>query len=305
MLLIPGFTYIDLGLDGGPYDERAHPKVCWHMTEGTSIAGAEAAFAPYPPHAIYEPRTRGRRQYISADLHSYALKGAESDDEYVIQIEVVGFSAAAPSWPDEYYRNIGVDVVRPLRELLGIPDAHLRFYSDREGIVLASKNSPIRLSDAAFRTFSGHLGHQHVPAPDAHWDPGGFRFNEAISASYPPVEETDMPGIAYPFTLTPTRPPGAPEKVVEVVIPMVWQGGVTGSSEVYVAISNGNAPMKIAVAEWQMETDHGQDVFPMLPAGTVIAARETSGGKLAPPGTYSLILDYDSPVGGSVMIEAR
>lgn len=184
MLLVPGFEYVDLGPDGGPYDERAHPKVCWHTTEGSSLAGAEAAFRPYPPHLGYDPRSRDRRQYVDLLRHSYALLGDESDDEYVIQVEVVGRAAETPSWPAEWYRNIGVDVIRPLRQLLGVPDAHPRFYSDREGVVLASARSPIRLTDAAFRTFSGHLGHQHVPAPDAHWDPGGFRIDEAINYSH-------------------------------------------------------------------------------------------------------------------------
>lgn len=188
MLLVPGFQYVDLGLDGGPYDERAHPKVCWHTTEGGSLTGAEAAFRPYPPHLGYDPRTRQRRQYVSLDRHSYALRGDESDDEYVVQVEVVGFAADTPAWHPDLYRNIGTDVVRPLRELLGVPDAHLRFYAPAEAsFVLASRSSPIRLTDAAFRAFSGHLGHQHVPSPDVHWDPGGFRFNEAVVASYPAV----------------------------------------------------------------------------------------------------------------------
>jgi hypothetical protein len=114
-----------------------------------------------------------------------------------VQVEVVGFAADTPVWNPELYRNIGVDVVRPLRELLGVPDAHLRFYAPNEvGFILASKDSPIRLTNAAFRTFSGHLGHQHVPSPDIHWDPGGFRFNEAVAASHPAaaVSETVLRG---------------------------------------------------------------------------------------------------------------
>ena len=190
MILVPGFQYVDLGPDGGPYDERAHPKVCWHTTEGTSLAGAEASYKPYPPHLGYDPRTRQGHQYVSLDRHSYALRGDENDDEYVIQVEVVGRAAETPGWPAEWYHNIGTDVVRPLRALLGVPDAHLRFYDPKEvPFRLASSSSPIRLTAAAFRTFAGHLGHQHVPYPDEHWDPGGFRLDLAIIASY---EEDDM-----------------------------------------------------------------------------------------------------------------
>lgn len=185
---LPGATYVDLGPDGGPYDEMGHPKICWHTTEGTSIAGAEAAYRSYPPHIGYDPRSRVLRQYVRLDRHSYALRGGESDDEYVIQIELVGRAAETAGWPDEWYQNIGVDLVAPLRRLVGVPDQHLRFYGPNEGIVLASPYSPIRLSDAAFRAFSGHLGHQHVPAPDAHWDPGGFRIDKALNYS----QENDM-----------------------------------------------------------------------------------------------------------------
>jgi hypothetical protein len=189
-VILPGATFIDLGPDGGPYDETAHPKICWHTTEGNSLAGAEAAFRPFPPHLGYDPRSRTLHQYVRLDRHSFALRGDESDDEFVIQIEVVGHAAETPGWPTEWYRNIGVDLIRPLRDLLGVPDQHLRFHGPNEGIVLAKATSPIRLTDAAFRGFSGHLGHQHAPAPDVHWDPGGFRIAEAITFSH---EEDDMP----------------------------------------------------------------------------------------------------------------
>mgnify|MGYP000178987069 CR=1 FL=1 len=198
-VVLPGFTFTDLGPDGGPYDEIKHPKICWHTTEGSSLAGAEAAFKAYPPHLGYDPRTRIKRQYVSLDRHSYALRGGESDDEYVIQIEVVGRAAETGGWPAEWYRNIGLDLIRPLRNLLRIPDRHLRFYGPNEGIVLATATSPIRLSNEAFRAFTGHLGHQHVPAPDSHWDPGGFRIDEAIDYSHNPdiEQEIDMALTGY------------------------------------------------------------------------------------------------------------
>ncbi|HEV2778536.1 MAG TPA: hypothetical protein VGX25_03975 [Actinophytocola sp.] len=189
-MLLPGARFVDLGPDGGPYDDMHNPKICWHTTEGTSLAGAEAAYRNYPPHLGYDPRIRDVRQYVRLDRHSYSLRGAESDDEYVIQIEVVGRAAETHAWPDEWYRNIGEDLIRPLRDLLEVPDVHLRFYHADEGIVLARATSPIRLSDAQLRTFSGHMGHQHAPAPDEHWDPGGFRIDKAIHYS----QEDDMGG---------------------------------------------------------------------------------------------------------------
>lgn len=212
---LPGATFVDLGPDGGPYDEITRPKVCWHTTEGTSIAGAEAAFRSYPPHLCYDPRSRERRQYVRLDRHSYALRGGESDDEYVVQIELVGRAAETHGWPDEWYRNIGEDLVRPLRKTVGVPDQHLRFYRADEGIVLARPTSPIRLSSSAFRAFSGHLGHQHAPAPDEHWDPGGFRIDKALNYS----QEDDM---SWNDPLTFSKPDGSGTSTYNASAWLLW-----------------------------------------------------------------------------------
>lgn len=180
---LPGWTFKDLGPDGGPYDETGHPKVVIHTTEGSTLSGAEAAFAAYPPHLGYDPINRLKHQYVRLDRHSYALRGDESDDEFAVQIEIVGFASQAHLWSDQVYRNIAEDVIRPLRNAIRVPDQHLRFYRADEGIVLATATSPIRLNDTAFRNFSGWLGHQHVPAPDVHWDPGGFLIDKALQFS--------------------------------------------------------------------------------------------------------------------------
>lgn len=177
----PHASYKDLGPDGGPYDEIAHPKCLWHTTEGNSLEGAEAAFRNYPPHIGYDPRIRDLRQYVKMDRHAYALAGSEADDECIFQIELVGFANSTHTWPDWYYDNIRRDLIIPFREIYGVPDQHLRFYGADEGIVLASKDSPIRLSLAQLRSFSGHLGHQHAPAPDAHWDPGRLLLDKVLS----------------------------------------------------------------------------------------------------------------------------
>lgn len=181
-LFLPGWVKRDLGPDGGIYDEVLHPKVVVHTTEGGSLAGAELAFKDFPPHLGYDPQYRTKMQYVSLDRHSYALKGSESDDEYVIQIEVVGFARQTHQWPEIWYKNFAQDVIAPLEVAIKVPRRHLRFYREGEdGYVLASKYSPIRLSNAAFRAYSGWLGHQHVPNPDEHWDPGGFLMDKAMS----------------------------------------------------------------------------------------------------------------------------
>lgn len=188
-LWLPGWPRVNLGLSGGPYDDTRKPKALWHTTEGSSVAGARRAFAAYPPHLCYDPRNREREQYIALNRHSYSLRGSESDDEYCIQVELVGFAGQSHTWPDEWLRNIGQDVIRPLRELAGVPDVIVwhGFRGADEGIVLASPRSPIRLTYTQLREFAGHLGHQHAPDPDEHWDPGRLNVARAIALSY---EET-------------------------------------------------------------------------------------------------------------------
>lgn len=188
---IPGWTRIDLGPDGGPYDETAHPKVCVHTTEGTTLAGAEAAYRQYPPHMGYDPVRRLKHQYVALNRYSYAFRNGETDDEYIVQVEVVGFAAKTHLWPNSIYANFAEDVVGPMENLIGVPRQHLRFYRADEGIVLARKTSPIRLRPAALREYSGWMGHQHAPGladngtvlpfGDEHWDPGGFLMDTAFS----------------------------------------------------------------------------------------------------------------------------
>ncbi len=178
---IPGYTKVDLGPDGGTFDEKSHPKGGLHTTEGSTLAGAEAAFKNYPPHLGYDPIRRIKHQYISLNNCSYAYRGSESDDEYIIQIEIVGFASQTHNWSDQAYKNIAEDVFKPLENMVGIPRRSMKFYGEDDGIVLASPDSPIRMSASELRNFSGWLGHQHVPAPDSHWDPGKFLIGKVFS----------------------------------------------------------------------------------------------------------------------------
>lgn len=178
---IPGYTRVKLGETGGVYDDTSNPKGCIHTTEGSSLPGAEAAYSPYPPHCGYDPVRRIRHQYVPLNRHSYAFRGDESDDEYVIQVEIVGFAAQTHLWIQRVYNNIAEDVIKPLEDLIGIPRRALTFHGEGEGITLASTKSPIRLSPGALRNYRGWLGHQHIPPPDVHWDPGRFQVQKAFN----------------------------------------------------------------------------------------------------------------------------
>jgi hypothetical protein len=237
-LWIPGWQRVDLGPDGGPFEDMRHPKGCVHTTEGTTLSGAESAYGRYPPHLGYDPVRRVKHQYVALNRHSYAFRSGETDDEYIIQVEVVGFAAKTHTWKTDMYSNFAKDVLEPLEDMVGIPRQHLRFYRADEGIVLARKTSPIRLRPAALRAFSGWLGHQHVPGVadngavlangDDHWDPGGFLMDLALSflqeeeeVSTEEIKRMMWAGGNVPGTV-------APDTLVDDVNKMkrmLWEGG--------------------------------------------------------------------------------
>jgi hypothetical protein len=181
---LPGWTRHQFNLRGKPYQYAHNPKGCLHTTEGGSIAGALGAYAPYPPHGIYDWRSREKLQHIPLNLASYSAMDG-NDDDYMAQIELVGFAADTRSWPEQAWRNIAEDVVKPLEDHFGIPRRAVwhGFKDGQDGIYpyISSASSPIRLSAAQLRDFSGWLGHQHLPAPDNHWDPGAIRMDRIFT----------------------------------------------------------------------------------------------------------------------------
>ncbi len=193
---LPGWDRHLFNLRGKPYQYTRNPKGCLHTTEGGSIAGALAAYAPYPPHGIYDWRDRKKLQHIPLNLASYSAMDG-NDDDYLVQIELVGFAAESRFWPDEAWRNIAEDVIKPLEDNFGIPRRALGFKDGRDGISppLATEDSPIRLSWDELRDYSGWLGHQHLPAPDEHWDPGAVQIGKIFAYVGEPLEEDDMPMI--------------------------------------------------------------------------------------------------------------
>lgn len=176
---LPGFAKVPLGTNvrGKPYQFTHNPKCCLHTTEGSSIAGARAAYAPYPPHLIYDWRTRTGEQHIPLNLASYSAMDG-NDDDYMVQVEIVGFAAESRNWSDEALRRIAEDVFMPIEKAFKVPRVAIgkgfKDALDRISPPLASTSSPIRLSWDQLRDFSGWLGHQHLPAPDEHWDPGAL-----------------------------------------------------------------------------------------------------------------------------------
>jgi hypothetical protein len=192
-LWVPGFERVTLpdSPDGGWYDEYKHPKFGWHTWEGYSLAGAEAAFRKYPPHIAVSFELGVRRQYIDLARHAYAFAGSDSDDSYVIQVEVAGYAGESQDWLQSKLKWLGEMVVRPITAII-VP---VGFHGQGAGFILASDDSPIRLTTSELDGFAGHLGHQHMPSPDEHWDPGKLpisRILDYAKTATPVGEEDDM-----------------------------------------------------------------------------------------------------------------
>lgn len=188
---LPGFDRWDIpGKAGVAYDEYDDPKAMVHTTEGTSIEGAVATYAPYPPHLVVDPWRKRKVQHIDLERAAYALWNGDVDDSRCIQIEIVGYAKDTPSWPDEVYQWLGEEVARPLHEHFGVPyiEVWKGFKAPADvNFILASASSPLRLTQHEIDTFSGWLAHQHVPGDD-HWDAGGFKCGLMLAYA----QETDM-----------------------------------------------------------------------------------------------------------------
>lgn len=177
-LWIPTFKKVDLGPDGGTYDELKHPKIGLHTTE---VLGWPGYNNSYPPHITAWFEKDEVRQHVDLHRHSYAFRKGESDDEFIVQIEMVGFARETHTWSDAKLRWFSLRVFKPIVDALKVPLIAKKFYGEGDGIILASPNSPIRLSDTELRNFSGFLGHQHMPSPDEHWDPGRFPIDKVFA----------------------------------------------------------------------------------------------------------------------------
>jgi hypothetical protein len=64
----------------------------------------------------------------------------------------------------------------------------------REGVTLASVDSPIRFGDQEWLDFTGICGHSNVPGGNDHWDPGRLpveRLRALLGPPSPPPAPAD------------------------------------------------------------------------------------------------------------------
>ncbi len=175
----------DVMKDSGGYFDTPWRGVL-HTTEGDTYAAARSAYqAGVAPHftVSFEGGKFQAWQHIPLDRAARALVnlagGVETNRTRCIQIEIVGHAANSGAFPKPYLDGIG-RLMRWIESNTGIQRQAVQFHGPNEGIVLATVNSPARLTAAAWNSFNGWCGHQHVPENN-HWDPGAIDINYLLS----------------------------------------------------------------------------------------------------------------------------
>lgn len=142
-------------------------KIVWHTTEGTSLPRYEGS----APHFTLDPRSGQLWQHIPLNRAARTLKHTrrpETNRAHAIQVEVIGFAADTPDWPEAYYDQLAA-LARWIEWHARVPR---RCNVEFEARVH-------HISDQRWVRYAGHIGHQHVPQND-HWDPGALRIDEVL-----------------------------------------------------------------------------------------------------------------------------
>lgn len=209
-----------------PWTTTQHPKGCLHTTETESWPGY--AHWTIMPHATVRPITGHGvevRQHIPFSSGSFALKnepgGVQTNRAFVFQFELIGTcSASGPGyhWPsadDAVLLDLWRKVIKPLSVAYRIP---LRAPVFKPYLAVGrggsyGTNNGVRLTNAQWTTFSGWLGHQHVPEND-HGDPGAFPFARLMKLA---SKDTPLP--------KPPTPPAHEPTIEELVKLFIYAEG--------------------------------------------------------------------------------
>lgn len=177
------------GLVGAGAFTGGEPKLLHHSTEGSSYAGARAAYAARGngPHFTdtFENGVYQVRQHLPLNVAATALAHpagtGQTNRDNVIQVEHVGFAAAAQDWPAGYLAGIA-SLSRAIEAAVGVPRRRL--------LPFMPPGQAPRAKWDVWHGEGGHYGHCHVPAND-HTDPGAMDIAAVLDV--PPVPPTPMP----------------------------------------------------------------------------------------------------------------
>jgi hypothetical protein len=168
---VPGHGSGAGSLSGGGW------KIAHHTTEGDSYAGAFATYGKTGdlPHFTdtFEGGVYRVVQHLPVDVAATALKHpkgtGETNHNNVIQIEHVGHTATSATWAPGYLLGIA-KLSRWIEATVGV--------SPRAGVQFGPGAKRMTWDD--WNSYSGHLGHQHVPFND-HVDPGAIGIVAVLS----------------------------------------------------------------------------------------------------------------------------
>lgn len=147
-----------------------------HTTETTGWPGYSGGDSA--PHFTIHPQLRQTRQHFPITAGARALRpgGVNANEMGTIQYEIIGYAAQSHTWPDDDLVYIAHVLAIVGREA-GIPaQASVAF---RGSAAAYGTGSSTRLSKAAFHSYAGILGHQHIPG-NTHWDPGEININRLV-----------------------------------------------------------------------------------------------------------------------------
>jgi hypothetical protein len=188
------------GMDGGPMDGVPW-KIVLHTTEGNGYSPSSQAYdggTQYWPHATI---VAGQiYQHLPIDRSAYGLRHSQWPDTNsanAVQCETV-WHAADPNWPEALLATLA-DWISWVQSQTGVPTHFAEMF--REGVTVASVNSPIRFAGQEWLDFFGICGHSNVPGGNDHWDPGRLpvsRLAALLGSPQPAVVVSDV--IALPVS---------------------------------------------------------------------------------------------------------
>lgn len=155
-----------LSLLGAPW------KIVLHTTESDSYTPDRTSYFgnPFWPTSTIVAGTI--YQHLPIDVGAYAMAHdagtAETNRANAIQCEIV-WRAANGNWPEALLATVA-DWIRWVQSQTGVPTVFAEMF--REGVTVASVDSPIRFGDQEWLDFHGICGHSNVPGGNDHWDPG-------------------------------------------------------------------------------------------------------------------------------------
>jgi hypothetical protein len=186
------------------WTQKTDPKGCLHTTESSDwptytnwTVQPHATVKPHPGQGVEI------RQHVPFTHASFSLKnlpgGVQTNTDFVFQFELIGTSErGGPGlyWPDAdgvVLLALYDDLIQPLSTAFNIPLIAPVFQPYPASYGPKGKTNTVRFTGAHFDTYSGWLGHQHIPE-NVHGDPGAFPWARmlALVAARKRAQEKDL-----------------------------------------------------------------------------------------------------------------